>query len=89
MLVLSRKAGQKLIIANDIEITILEVRGESVKIGINAPKNISVFREEVYEEIRKANRQATEQTRTDSLDVAALAAAAQKQKQSVSPVKRP
>lgn len=59
MLVLTRKTGQKLIIADQIEITILETRGDSVKIGIQAPKNVSIYREEIYEEIRKANQQAT------------------------------
>lgn len=58
MLVLTRKTGQKLIIDNNIEVVILETRGESVKIGINAPKHVSVFREEIYEEIKKANQQA-------------------------------
>lgn len=60
MLVLTRKTGQKLIIDNNIEVVILETRGESVKIGINAPKNVSVFREEVYEEIRRTNRESRE-----------------------------
>ncbi len=59
MLVLTRKTGQKLIIANSIEITVLETRGDSVKIGINAPKSVPVYREEIYEEIKKANQQAT------------------------------
>ena len=59
MLVLTRKTGQKLIIADTIEITILETRGESVKIGISAPKDVSIFREEIYEEIKKTNQQAT------------------------------
>lgn len=77
MLVLTRKPGQKLIIANDIEITILEIRGESVKIGIQAPKNIPVYREEVYDEIRKANQQAKEQAKNSQLDIAALTKAAQ------------
>ncbi|HSA06483.1 MAG TPA: carbon storage regulator CsrA [Candidatus Gastranaerophilales bacterium] len=58
MLVLTRKRGQKLIINDNIEITILETRGESVKIGVKAPKEISIFREEIYEEIKKANEQA-------------------------------
>lgn len=62
MLVLTRKTGQKLIIDNDIEVVILETRGESVKIGINAPKHVSVFREEVYEEIRRTNCEAREGT---------------------------
>ncbi len=60
MLVLTRKTGQKLIIANDIQVTILETRGDSVKLGIEAPKNISIYREEIYQEILKANKEATE-----------------------------
>jgi len=60
MLVLTRKTGQKLIIDNDIEVVILETRGESVKIGINAPKHVSVFREEIYDEIRRTNRESRE-----------------------------
>ena len=59
MLVLTRKTGQKLIIADNIEITILETRGEAVKIGIKAPKNVTIYREEIYEEIKKANEQAS------------------------------
>ena len=61
MLVLTRKTGQKLIIDNNIEVTILETRGESVKIGIQAPKNIAIYREEIYEEIRKANLESKAQ----------------------------
>ena len=57
MLVLSRKTGEKLIINDNIEITIIETRGDSVKIGINAPKNVSIYREEIFEEIRKNNKQ--------------------------------
>jgi carbon storage regulator len=70
MLVLTRKTGQKLIIANDIEITVLETKGEAVKLGIDAPKHISIYREEIYEEIKKANRQATEQAQSTALDQA-------------------
>ncbi len=58
MLVLTRKKGQKLIINDNIEVTILDSRGDTVKIGINAPKNVSIFREEIYEEIKKANEQS-------------------------------
>jgi carbon storage regulator len=61
MLILSRKSGQKLIIANNIEVTVLETRGDSVKLGISAPKDISVYREEVYLEILKENKAALEQ----------------------------
>ena len=58
MLVLTRKKGQKLIINDNIEVTILETRGDTVKIGIQAPKHVSIFREEIYEEIKNANKQA-------------------------------
>ena len=58
MLALSRKANESIIIGNDIEITILEVKGEQVKIGINAPKSGPVYREEVYEQIKEANKEA-------------------------------
>lgn len=58
MLALSRKANESIIIGNDIEITILEVKGEQVKIGINAPKSVPVYREEVYTQIKEANKEA-------------------------------
>ena len=58
MIFLTRKMVKKLIISDNIEITILETRGDTVKIGINAPKHVSVFREEIYEEIKKANEQS-------------------------------
>jgi carbon storage regulator len=70
MLVLTRKTGQKIIIANDIEVTILETRGDAVKLGIEAPKHISIYREEIYEEIKRANLQATEQAKASTLDEA-------------------
>ena len=68
MLVLTRKKGQKLIINDNIEITIIETRGESVKVGINAPRDVSIFREEIYEEIKKANEQAIQQTAAVDLE---------------------
>ena len=58
MLALSRKPNESIMIGNDIEITILEVKGEQVKIGINAPMSIPVYREEVYEQIKEANKEA-------------------------------
>lgn len=70
MLVLTRKTGQKLIIANDIEIIVLETKGDAVKLGINAPKSVLVYREEVYEEIKRANKQANEPLNTEALDQA-------------------
>jgi len=85
MLVLTRKTGQKLIIANDIEITVLETKGESVKIGIEAPKHVAIYREEIYEEIKKANRQATQEAKTSALDMAAEAASLLKVQKPPSP----
>jgi len=68
MLVLTRKTGQKLIIADNIEVTVLETKGESVKIGIQAPRDVSVYREEIYQEIKKANTQAIDSSLPASLD---------------------
>lgn len=55
MLILTRKLNQKLIINDNIEVVILETYKNAVKIGIKAPNNVQVFREEIYKEIKKAN----------------------------------
>ncbi len=52
MLVLARKVGQSIVISDDIEITVIEVRGEQVRLGINAPKTIAVHRKELLEQIK-------------------------------------
>lgn len=58
MLVLTRKKNQSIVIDDNIEITVLEVQGDQVRIGINAPKSVSVHRKEVFLEIREENRKA-------------------------------
>ena len=58
MLALSRKKGESLIINNNIEITVLEVKGDQVKIGISAPKEVPIYRKEVYIQIQEANKEA-------------------------------
>jgi len=58
MLALSRKKNEALVINNDIEITVLEVKGDQVKIGITAPKEVPVYRKEVYLQIQEANKAA-------------------------------
>lgn len=58
MLALSRKKNEAIVINNNIEITILEVKGEQVKLGIAAPKEVPVYRKEVYLQIQNANREA-------------------------------
>ena len=67
MLALSRKANESIIIGNDIEITVLEVKGEQVKIGIKAPKSIPVYREEVYQQIKESNKEAATDAVTENL----------------------
>lgn len=59
MLVLGRRPGQKLILGDDIEIVVLEVRGEHVRLGITAPRNVSVLRQEMLERIAAENLEAT------------------------------
>ena len=54
MLILTRKVGESLLIGDDVSITILNVRGNQVKIGMKAPKGISVHREEIYQRIKQA-----------------------------------
>ncbi|MBW5379250.1 carbon storage regulator CsrA, partial [Brachyspira hampsonii] len=51
MLVLSRKINQSIVIGDNIEIMLVDIRGDQIKLGINAPKNVKIFRKEVYEEI--------------------------------------
>lgn len=58
MLILTRKKGETIQIGDDIEITISAIQGEQVKIGIKAPKNIDVYRKEVYENILEENQKA-------------------------------
>ena len=58
MLVLTRKPDQSIMVGSDIEITILEVRGEQVRVGISAPRSVTVHRKEVFDQIREENRLA-------------------------------
>lgn len=58
MLILSRKNGQKLVINENIEIVILESSNNLVKLGIKAPKDVSIYREELFQEIKSSNKEA-------------------------------
>ncbi|MFY1026188.1 carbon storage regulator [Actinobacillus seminis] len=53
MLILTRKVGESLLIGDDISVTILNIRGNQVKIGVDAPKDVSVHREEIYQRIKE------------------------------------
>ncbi|MGH2319183.1 carbon storage regulator CsrA [Planococcus sp. SE5232] len=59
MLVLGRKEGETIIINDDIEITVTSIEGDMVRLGINAPKQVTIHRKEVYLEIQEENKQAT------------------------------
>lgn len=72
MLILTRKTNQKLIINDNIEITVLEVNGNAVKIGINAPSDVSIYREEIYKEIQETNKQAQKLHATDVAKIAGI-----------------
>ncbi|HEY9556609.1 MAG TPA: carbon storage regulator CsrA [Acidimicrobiales bacterium] len=58
MLVLTRRGNESIMIGNDIVVTVLEVKGDQVRIGIRAPRSVAVHREEVLAELTKANRAA-------------------------------
>ncbi len=58
MLVLSRKKGEAIVIGENIELTIIEIQGDQVRLGINAPKNISIHRKELFLEIQEENKKA-------------------------------
>ena len=60
MLALARKINQSIMIGSDIEITLLEIKGDQVKIGINAPKSVSIYRKEIYMQIQDENKKASE-----------------------------
>ncbi|MDM5220525.1 carbon storage regulator CsrA [Peribacillus sp. NJ11] len=59
MLVLTRKLNESIMIGDDIEITILSVEGEQIKLGINAPKNVDIHRKEIYLSIQQENNEAS------------------------------
>ena len=58
MLALSRKIGESIVINNDIELTILEIKGDQVKVGIAAPQSVPIYRKELYLQIQESNKEA-------------------------------
>ena len=69
MLVLSRQRDETIMIGDDVEITVVDIRGDKVRLGISAPRSIQVHRKEVYEAIRRENERAAELTPSDMSDV--------------------
>ena len=58
MLVLARRINQSIMIGDDVEIVVVDIKGDQIKLGIKAPRNVSVHRSEVYNDIQEQNRQA-------------------------------
>ena len=65
MLILTRKLGERITIGDDIVITLLEIKGAQVKLGIEAPKSISIHRQEIYERIRRENLESSNVRKSD------------------------
>ena len=61
MLALSRKLGESIVIGKDVKISILEIKGDQIKIGIDAPKNVTIYREEIFKQIEEENKEALKQ----------------------------
>ncbi|HOX12781.1 MAG TPA: carbon storage regulator CsrA [Spirochaetia bacterium] len=60
MLILSRRLGERIVIGEDVVISVVEVRGDQVKLGIDAPRNVKVYRQEVFDSIQQENLRAAE-----------------------------
>lgn len=58
MLALSRRTGESIVIDNDIEVTVLEIKGDQIKLGIKAPKSVPVYRKEIFAQIQEENMNA-------------------------------
>lgn len=71
MLVLTRKQGEKILIGDDIVITVLDVRGDSIRLGVDAPRGISIQRAEIHTAVSEANREANGAAARSDADAAA------------------
>ncbi len=67
MLALARKVNESIMLGNDIEITLLEIKGDQVKLGISAPKSVPIYRKEIYLQIQEENRQSVQEVDVEAL----------------------
>lgn len=73
VLILTRRVGENIVVGDDIVISVMEVRGDAVRIGVQAPRSVTVHREEVYRELQRANRAAAQSGATSDEAMAAVA----------------
>ena len=73
MLILTRRVGETVMIGNDVTVTVLGVKGNQVRIGINAPKNVAVHREEIFERIKREQQGETQDHQGEAKSVAEYA----------------
>lgn len=78
MLVLSRRPGESIVIGNEVVVTVLDVRGDQIRVGIEAPRNVQIHREEVYRALESENEQAAGSTARTRARIARLPQAAQR-----------
>jgi carbon storage regulator len=67
MLILSRRTNEKIVIGDDVTITIIDVKGDQVRLGVDAPRHVKVFRQEVFAEIESENKAAVQSTLLNNL----------------------
>jgi carbon storage regulator len=72
MLILTRRPGESIHVGDDIKITVLSVKGRQIKIGLDVPEDMPVYRDELYQKVQEQNREALEATDSDLLMVADL-----------------
>lgn len=72
MLILSRKVNERIVIGDEIEVAVVEIRGDQVKLGIVAPQNVTVHRREVFDQIQEENRAAAQGTAADLSELSGL-----------------
>lgn len=74
MLILTRKPGESIYIGDQIKVTIVELKGHQIRVGIDAPSELRIYREEIYLQILEENKQAAESSHIDALGLDALSA---------------
>lgn len=71
MLILARKLNESIMVGDDVEVVVIEIKGDQVKLGIRAPRNVAVHRTEIYREIQEQNKEAAQTPAPESLDTIA------------------